>query len=108
MTNDFRRIVRIAHLGNLRLALVFDDMTVVLANFEPTAAKGGVFAKLLDLDYFKKARIAQRGRSLAWPGGLDFCADALYGPRRRTRTPRLTSYGVQVFPEASVSLKSPA
>lgn len=102
MANDFRKIIKIAPLNDLRVVLLFDDNTVVLANFAATAAKGGVFAKLLDPAYFSKARIAQGGRSLAWPQGLDFCADALYGPRRRTRTPRLTPYGVQVFPEAGV------
>jgi hypothetical protein len=102
MANDFRRILKVARLGDLRLALVFDDGTVVLANFAATAAKGGIFSHLLEPDYFRKARIAQGGRSLAWPRGLDLCADALYGPRRRTKSPRLTPYSVQVLPEATV------
>jgi hypothetical protein len=102
MANGFRRIVKVARLGDQRLALVFDDDTVVLASFSQAAAKGGIFARLVDTEYFKRVRIAQGGRSLAWPQGLDFCADALYGPTRRTRTPRQTPYGVQVFPEAAV------
>ena len=106
MANDFKRISKMAHLGDLRLALVFDDSTVVVANFAQKAAKGGIFVRLLDPAYFRKARIAQGGRALAWPMGLDFDADALYGPRRRTRTPRLTPYGVQIFPEAGVLVKS--
>lgn len=106
MADDFRRIVRIAHLGDLKLALVYDDATVVVADFASTVAKGGVFARLLNPAYFHKARIAQKGRSLAWPKGLDFCADALYGPRRRTKKPRRTPYGVQIFPEAGALVKA--
>lgn len=106
MANDFRRIVRIAQLGDLKMALVYDDATVVVADFTAIAAKGGVFARLLDPAYFKKARIAEEGHALAWPQGLDFCADALYGPRRRTKNPRRTPYGVQIFPEAGALVKA--
>lgn len=106
MANDLRRIIKIAHLGEMRMVLVFDDMTVVVANFAPTAAKGGIFARLLDPAYFRKARIAHGGRSLAWPQSLDFCADALYGPRRRTKSPRLTPYGVQISPDAGVLVEA--
>ena len=88
------------------MALVFDDETVVVADFEPTAVKGGVFARLRDPSYFKKARIAEEGHALAWPNGLDFCADALYGPRRRTKKPRRTAYGVQIFPEAGALVEA--
>jgi hypothetical protein len=102
MNNEFRTIKKLALLSDLKLALVFDDETVLVANFEATAAKGGIFARLLNPDYFKRVRIAQKGRSLAWPQGLDFCTDALYGPLRRTKTPRQTTYGVQIFPEAAV------
>ena len=102
MANDFRCIKKIAHLGELRIALVFDNETVVIANFASTVEKGGIFSRLNDDAYFRKARISQGGRSLAWPDGLDFCADALYGPTRRTKSPRLTAYGVQIFPEVGV------
>lgn len=106
MENEFRRIVKIAPLNNLRVVLLFDDDTVVLANFAPTAAKGGIFARLNNPDYFCKVRIAEKGHALAWPQDLDFCADALYGPKRRSKTPRVTPYGVQVFPEAGVLVEA--
>lgn len=106
MANDFKRIIKIAHLGDLKLALVYSDATVVFADFAATAAKGGVFSRLLDPKYFAKARIAEDGHVLAWPQGLDFCADALYGPRRRTKKPRRTPYGVQIFPEAGALVRA--
>jgi len=90
----------------LKVALVFDDATVVVADFEPTAANGEMFARLRNSAYFKKARITESGHALAWPNGLDFCADALYGPRRRTKHLRRTAYGVEIFPEAGALLKA--
>jgi hypothetical protein len=38
----------------------------------------GVFAPLADPAFFTRVRIGVSGRSLEWPGELDFCADALW------------------------------
>jgi hypothetical protein len=38
----------------------------------------GVFAALADDTVFAQVRIGERGRSLQWPGEIDFCADALW------------------------------
>jgi len=51
----------------------------------------GVFAALSDPDVFCQVHVGERGRSLEWPGEIDFCADALWfeahpedAPGRRT------------------------
>ncbi|MBF0561741.1 MAG: DUF2442 domain-containing protein [Alphaproteobacteria bacterium] len=38
----------------------------------------GVFAPLRDPAVFALVRVGDRGRSLEWPGDIDFCADALW------------------------------
>jgi Protein of unknown function (DUF2442) len=38
----------------------------------------GIFAPLADPAFFAQVRIGEGGRSLEWPGELDFCADALW------------------------------
>jgi hypothetical protein len=38
----------------------------------------GVFTALGDPEFFSKVTVGERGRSLEWPGELDFCADALW------------------------------
>ncbi len=38
----------------------------------------GVFAPLADPAFFAQVRVGEGGRSLEWPGELDFCADALW------------------------------
>ncbi len=38
----------------------------------------GVMADLADAALFAQVGIGERGRSLEWPGDIDFCADALW------------------------------
>jgi len=38
----------------------------------------GVFARLTDPSIFAQARVGPRGRSLEWPGEIEFCSDALW------------------------------
>ena len=38
----------------------------------------GVFAAFSDPRFFAQVRVGEGGRSLEWPGDLDFCADALW------------------------------
>ena len=38
----------------------------------------GVFAAMSDPSVFALVRVGERGRSLEWPGEIDFCADALW------------------------------
>ena len=53
----------------------FPDETIEV-DFAPTIARGGVFTPLADWGVFEKVRPDARGRSLCWPGDIDFCADA--------------------------------
>jgi hypothetical protein len=75
-------------LDNVIVAVTPDSAnhTVVLtwANGERTVRSfghlvgKGVFAAFADPAFFAQARVGEGGRSLEWPGGLDFCADALW------------------------------
>lgn len=76
-------IQHVSVLPDLRLRLAFGDGAIVIVGFGDTAARGGVFAPLADPDFFARVRVGEGGRYLEWPGGLDFCADAL----RRTGLP---------------------
>jgi hypothetical protein len=62
------------------------DLTVALrwANGRETVkdlrgiVEKGVFSALANPDVFALVRVGARGRSLEWPGEIDFCADALW------------------------------
>jgi hypothetical protein len=75
-------------LDNIIVAAVPDTETysvkVMWANGETTVNRfdhlvgKGVFAAFTDPAFFAQVRVGERGRSLEWPGDLDFCADALW------------------------------
>ena len=60
------------------------SVTVTWANGETTVNRfghlvgKGVFAAVTDPAVFAQVRVGERGRSLEWPGEIDFCADALW------------------------------
>ncbi len=56
-------------------------------NFSHLVGKG-VFAAFADPGFFAKVRIGEGGRSLEWPGELDFCADALWFEQHPQDAPR--------------------
>lgn len=60
-----------------RLRIVFDDGQVRRVGFREIIERGGVFERLRDAEFFAQARIGDQGRSVVWPGEIDFCADAL-------------------------------
>jgi hypothetical protein len=49
----------------------------IVSSFRHLVGKG-VFTAFADPAFFAQARIGEGGRSLEWPGELDFCADALW------------------------------
>ncbi|MFI5338127.1 MAG: DUF2442 domain-containing protein [Opitutales bacterium] len=75
-------------LDNVIVAVVPDPksytVAVTWANGETTVnsfahlVDKGVFAAFSDPALFAQARVGERGRSLEWPGEIDFCADALW------------------------------
>ena len=97
------RIVQAVPLRPLSLLVEFDDGRFVLADLTNVADRGGVFERLRDPRYFKKAKIVNGGRAIAWPDRLDFCADALYvhQARSRRKKPTINAFGAQIFVPAT-------
>jgi Protein of unknown function (DUF2442) len=59
------------------VALTWANGATTVNSFRHLLGKG-VFNALADPAFFARARISEGGRSLEWPGELDFCADALW------------------------------
>ena len=72
------------------------SVTLTWANGATTAHRfghivgRGVFSILADPATFARVHVGEHGRSLEWPGEIDFCADALWfeahpedGPQQR-------------------------
>lgn len=75
-------------LDNIIVGAVPDSktysVTLAWANGETTVNRfdqligKGVFVAVTDPAVFAQVRVGDRGRSLEWPGAIDFCADALW------------------------------
>jgi hypothetical protein len=71
------KIISFKVLDNYQVWLRFDDGVEGEAEFSGLVGKG-VFAPWTDYGFFRQAGIGEHGRTLTWPGELDFCADALW------------------------------
>ena len=66
-----------ADAASLSVRLTWADGSTSVAHFDGVAGQG-VLAPLADPAFFARVAVGRRGRSLEWPGELDFCADALW------------------------------
>src|SRR5690349_4222031 len=82
----YPRIKSAKHLNGYKLELAFTDDTVATVDFQSRiAGRGGVFAPLQSVDYFKQVGVDQEAGTVVWPNGVDFCPDVLYAAATRTQ-----------------------
>ena len=73
------RIKNVRYLRDYRLELTFtDDKKAELDFHSRIVGRGGVFAALEDIDFFRQVDVDAEARTLVWPNGVDFCPDVLY------------------------------
>ncbi|MBM3329086.1 MAG: DUF2442 domain-containing protein [Calditrichaeota bacterium] len=72
------RIVSIESLPGRSLAVEFSDGETLIKDLNEVISRGNLAAPLADPNFLRQVRITERGRSLLWPNGLEFCADALH------------------------------
>lgn len=76
-TDTMRTIERVKAVGATRLSLVWSDGSKVEVDLGDWLTKPA-FAALRDPAEFAKVKIGDWGHSLAWPGGAEAGADALW------------------------------
>ncbi len=74
---NFHVISHASAKPDYKLHLVYSDGTLVTVDFKPIIERGGIFQPLVDPQFFSQVSVGDRGRYIEWPGGIDFCADAL-------------------------------
>jgi hypothetical protein len=76
---DRLRTIREVHAEpGHHLRIAYDDGTVITVDLDQIIRQGGVFVPLADERFSVKVAVGPRGRSIRWPGDIDFCADALW------------------------------
>ena len=83
--------------SNHTVRLGWQDGSVTLADFKPLLGRG-VFTALRDPTLFRRGEIVDSGHALAWPGDLEFDADALWFEAHPE-----DSLATAVMPRASMS-----
>jgi hypothetical protein len=75
----FPRVSSVRYLHGYRLELVFSDGIVAELDFQRRiVGRGGVFAPLNDVEFFRQVTVDREAGTLVWPNGVDFCPDVLY------------------------------
>jgi len=75
----FPRVKQVRYLGDYRLELGFADGVIGELDFkERVVGRGGMFAPLEDVDFFKQVQVDAEAGTLVWPNGVDLCPDVLY------------------------------
>ena len=75
----FPRIAEVRHIRAYRLGLTFTNgARAELDLADRIVGRGGVFAPLQDIDFFKKVKVDPEIGTLVWPNEVDLCPDVLY------------------------------
>lgn len=77
----------VADAGTHTVTLTWANGARTVNRFAHLVGKG-VFRAFADPAFFAQVRVGENGRSLEWPGGLDFCADALWFEAHPEEAPR--------------------
>lgn len=75
----FPRISQVRHIKDYRLELTFRDGVVAELDFSGRiVGRGGVFAPLEAVEYFRQVRVDPEIGTIVWPNEVDFDPDVLY------------------------------
>ena len=88
----FPRITHVRHLGEYRLERTFTNNVRAELDFRTRiVGRGGVFAPLEDIDFFRQVRVDPEIGTLVWPNEVDFDPDVLYSLAIGTPLPNAAS-----------------
>lgn len=86
----FPRITHVRYIRDYWLELTFSNGIRAKLDFKDRiVGRGGVFAPLEDLDFFRRVRVDREIGTLVWPNEVDFCPDVLYSEATGTPLPAL-------------------
>jgi hypothetical protein len=86
----FPRIEKVRHIEAYRLEITFTNREKAELDFrDRIVGRGGVFAPLEDIDYFKQVKVDPEIGTIVWPNEVDFCPDVLYSEATEKPLPEL-------------------
>ena len=86
----FPRIVNVRHVQDYCLELTFADGKQEVMDFrQRVAGRGGVFAPLEEVSFFKQVKADPEIGTIVWPNEVDFDPDVLYSEATGTPLPEI-------------------
>ena len=84
----FPRIKSVRHIQDYRLELTFNDGVRAELDFRnKVMGRGGVFAPLEDVGFFRQVKVDPEIGALVWPNDVDLDPDVLYSEATGTPIP---------------------
>ena len=80
-------VVKAEYKADYKIQLVFDDGKAGLVDFSKFIAKGGVFKKLKDYEFFKNFNINKDLGVISWNNEIDIAPETLYSEATNTPLP---------------------
>ena len=75
----FPRVRDVRYVKDYILEITFSDGTIAELDFRHrVVGRGGVFAPMESLEFFRQVTVDRESGTVFWPNGVDFCPDALY------------------------------
>ena len=74
----YHDLVKIEYLSEYKLRLTFENGKQGIIDFQNYINKGGIFSRLSDINFFKKAFVNKELGVLCWPGDVDIAPETLY------------------------------
>ena len=71
-------LVEAKHVEGYIVELLFEDGKKGIVDFSAYVTRGGVFARLADMTYFKRFSVNKELGVLCWPDGQDIAPETLY------------------------------
>lgn len=83
------RVRKVIHIRDYILELEFADGRRAQMDFKDRiAGRGGVFAPLQDVEFFRQVRVDTEAGTICWPNEVDLDPDALYSEATGTPLPK--------------------
>ena len=71
-------VIKAEYKGGYKIAVVFENGKSGIVDFSDYPARGGVFARFADLDFFQSFSINQELGVLTWGNEIDIAPETLY------------------------------
>lgn len=71
-------VISAEYIGEYKIKLTFENGKAGVVNFLPYTRKGGVFAKLKNLEYFKRFEVDRDLGTITWGQEVDIAPETLY------------------------------